>query len=544
MDGGDASSDDSAEWAPHLEPKVKKRLTSEEKTARTREQAAGIILARQSMGDHLSSHGYTRPEPGHSGPRTLRRKESKESSINQEEVAHWVRTGRKQFKTYPSHFPQRGSCFLVAFVGAVLMGILFDTRPDLLRLPLGQWSADGTRALGLLLWNDGRKFPTDEIPPAPLFRTRDMASGAMVVLNEAVVMRFMDMKHPHCGIANVLMGHYFVRAEDVATIKDIISTMNLNHQLRLLAEVAMTRFGVPVVYWSSNDLHMQRILLKYTLTDHCPFCECNPDERLLDAIPFENFLYDGDHMSTGIILNLLLSIWSCLLPTLQWHFQRYVQNSMRAMKSWKPGEFGSVWRSMKEYIGWARPKATNDEEDDDEDNDGDRTPGPCPLLNVVAVAKTPFNFPRPNELTTLVMRIICAIFILAGKCFNDAKRIQFCSEVAGIVQLWELCFGVAAPICLHILEVHWPRWMMRVIPFFARGEGGERLNEPHSVAHEEKTTRYRPVAGQLIKGPPGVPWVPYYPAVPKSGADTLLEIFSGDWWVAKEKLRGGWPNWR
>ena len=86
--------------------------------------------------------------------------------------------------------------------------------------------------------------------------------------------------------------------------------------------------------------------------------------------------------------------------------------------------------------------------------------------------------------------------------------------------------------------------MCRVVPYVLRTEGGERLNGPHGDFWEEKTTRFSPTLHQRgIPGPPGVPWVPQPHAAAHSGIDTLVEAGVADWWVAQNRLLGGWPTW-
>ena len=139
------SSDEGAE-APFPVQK-RKRMSAKKKEAVCKEEAAGLCVSHGSMGDHLATHGYHRPEPGHSGGRKKRREECQESAINEARVGELLRKARKKFKTHPSRLPQRGSCFLVSFVGAMLMAILFEARPDMIVQPLGSWATDGTRAL-------------------------------------------------------------------------------------------------------------------------------------------------------------------------------------------------------------------------------------------------------------------------------------------------------------------------------------------------------------------------------------------------------------
>ena len=105
-------------------------------------------------------------------------------------------------------------------------------------------------------------------------------------------------------------------------------------------------------------------------------------------------------------------------------------------------------------------------------------------------------FHSVEDITQLATTLLACCYILCSKECNAAKRARFRQLVAGLSQRWADVMGEARPICVHIMEAHWPAWMDIITAYFLRTEGGERLNSTHSRIFGTRTTQWTP----MVKG--------------------------------------------
>ena len=137
------------------------------------------------------------------------------------------------------------------------------------------------------------------------------------------------------------------------------------------------------------------------------------------------------------------------------------------------------------------------------------------------------------------MSLLAACYILCSRECSALRRATFRQLVAGLSQRWEAVMGEVRPVCLHILEEHWPDWLELVIglwlcivsgllhcdcvravhydcvswplhcdcvsgllhynlcppsaAYYLRTEGGERLNGSHSAIFGTRSTQWTPM---------------------------------------------------
>ena len=556
---------------PGPKQKARVRVSEDEKLGRAEEKAAEVLLAKESMDSYLSRQGTARKkEKG--GPRKQRRIETgPDSAVYAKEVHQFVLKGRKMFETNPSKVPVRGSCFFLSAVITSLFGLLITERPDLLQRPFGStWSAGDEPCIGLMVWLDGRKFPSDIKPPKGLRQWKD---GGWVATNEAVVVRLLDLRKPHHCLANILVGNYFIREESINTVGDIVRTMSLNEQLELAKEMLQERYHVPVKIFLCADLHFMRCALQHPAMDRCPFCNATVGDRLLTAIPLSHHLYDSDHLCANLVLAFTQGMHRIIKVDLQYYFQRYM---VGVMPSWAAsGERASLrWKTAKYIMGW-RKDIRND-------------PTQWPINAIVVEATSKYEFPqeKADKLFAMTAKLIKALHIVTSKRPNVD---DFVASVLGINEEWRALFGERGPTALHILEEHWSKWLLQVIAYAFRSEGGEGCNETHADIHDNATTQWVPVVDPVVRalqkysveevqdwlkrrkwfrsmaglqdvsGPALLAMSLHdlqsiIPAEQAScifcvlhpplryGADTLLEVDVGPWYVLMRHLKGNWPQ--
>jgi len=269
------------------------------------------------------------------------------------------------------------------------------------------------------------------------------------------------------------------------------------------------------------DLHFMRCALRYVATDKCPFCECDPQQRVFSTIDFERHIYDSDHMLCNIISSFLTSTWRNIPEDLQYWFVQRVQQ-MDGFKKWAPGsDFGLRWRDCKVFVGWTHALRTNVRA--------------CGFLRLVAECVSRFEYPvdRRPKFRNLASRVVDILHLLSTKQYCHADRGRFVGNVRGLCELWECVFLDKAPVSVHICEYHWPDWLRLVIAYYVRTEGGEATNGPHGDKFRDATTVFLAVGKQIRAAG----------QVLRDGCDTLLELFIGTWYIIKERMCGGWPNW-
>ena len=332
------------------------------------------------------------------------------------------------------------------------------------------------------------------------------------------------MKRPHELLSNILVGHFFQNeTSDVVSL--IVRCMSLNAQLALLARRIRRRHGVGCVFFLCGDLHFIRCALGCCKTDVCPFCEAvrlgREGERIFQGVPFLNHIYDSDHMICNIFSSFVSSVWRCIPEDLQHYFVAYM-HGFDGFSRWSAAsEFSLRWRDCKVFIGWTHKLRGNVRA--------------CGFMRMVAEVCARYEFPdcRKRGLKVLSSRLVRASHLLSSKRYCHDTHAGFVNLVSGLCVLWQDVFQDARPVALHVLEEHWPEWLLRVIAYYVRTEGGEGTNIPHGVGFKGATTGFFPVAGQ-----------PKDLVVKRDGCDTLLELCMGMWHVAKRRLCGGWPHWK
>jgi len=325
-----------------------------DKLMETRERAAGVAIAKHSGGQYAASRGCARPPKKEAGQgRKQRKTETKFGFAWLKDVGQWLSQARGMFGTYPSVLPLKGSCFAISVVMAILTTILVVERPDL--YSEGQWSADPQPdEIAMSLWLDSRKFLTPNHPPWQLGLYCKQTGSQWQTNNEAVVLRFLDAKRPHQPLANVLVGNYFVNGESSTTISDIEYCMDLNVQLLQLVWQVQQDLGKKLILFVCGDLHFVRAALREPCTDNCPFCSANPNRRIMTAVAFTHYVYDGDHMIVGIILCFIACVYRRLPLDVQHYFQQWVRE--HGLECWAPSSYSAPWRSIKIFIGWHEVK--------------------------------------------------------------------------------------------------------------------------------------------------------------------------------------------
>ena len=234
------------------------------------------------------------------------------------------------------------------------------------------------------------------------------------------------------------------------------------------------------------------------------------------------------------------AIYKAVPADLRWHFHRWMRTKI---SSWTPGGEGWRWRECKVFIGWTRYFRAQGFKQ-------------CSFVSMLLQAVTTFEFDatRKDALVKLATRLLKAFHMLASSRYTANQHGQFVQLVSGLCNLWKAVFGTDAPVSCHILEFHWPGWLELVKAHSCRTEGGERCNGPHSKIYRSPIpsacmfhyvmpfSTNKQSTGECTSCYARTFNTPSENGISRTGADGLLCVDVGPWWVVQRGLAGRWPN--